>query len=285
MDVEFLGTAGATTTPRPGCFCRICVEARERGVPYARTGPSTFVHGPGVLFDTPEESSYQLARAEIREVQAAFYSHWHPDHVMGRRVWEGLNADWRSWPPRKTRTTPVYLPQQVAEDFRARLGSWEHLLFFAERGWIEIVELTDGETVAVGDTEIRPFRLAEDYVYAFVLERDGRRLLIAPDELNGWQPPADVRGVDLAVLPMGICELDALTGERRIPEEHPVLRFEATFPETLGIVDELDAGRVYLTHVEEIDGLSYDDLRELEAKLQADGKRVSFAHDTLRVPV
>ena len=285
MEVEFLGTAGATTTPRPGCFCRICVEARERGVPYARTGPSTFVHGPDVLFDTPEESAYQLSRAAIREVKGAFYSHWHPDHVMGRRVWEGLKAEWRQWPPPKTRTTPIYLPQQVAEDFRGRLGSMEHLAYFAERGWIEIVELADGDTVTVGDAEISPFRLAEDYVYAFVLERDGRRLLLAPDELNGWHPPPDVRGVDVAVLPMGICEFDALTGERRIPAEHPVLRLEATFPETLEIVDELDAGRVVLTHVEEIDGLSYDDLRKLEARLQAAGRPVSFAYDTLRVAV
>ncbi len=285
MEVEFLGTAGATTTPRPGCFCRICVEARERGVPYARTGPSTFVHGPDILFDTPEESAYQLARAGIREVKAAFYSHWHPDHVMGRRVWEGLNAEWRQWPRPKTRTTAVYLPEQVAEDFRARLGSWEHLEYFVERGWIEIVEVADGETVTAGDTRVRPFRLAEDYVYAFVLERDGRRLLIAPDELNGWHPPAEVRGVDLAVLPMGICEFHPLTGERRISAEHPVLRLEATFPETLEIVDELGADGVFLTHVEEIDGLSYDDLRELEARVRADGRRVTFAHDTLRVAV
>jgi phosphoribosyl 1,2-cyclic phosphate phosphodiesterase len=54
--VEILGSGGAVTIPRPGCGCRVCVEAREKGVPYARTGPSVFVHGPDVLIDTPEES-------------------------------------------------------------------------------------------------------------------------------------------------------------------------------------------------------------------------------------
>ena len=49
MRVEVLGSGGAVTIPRPGCSCRVCVEAREKGVPYSRTGPSVFVHGPDVL--------------------------------------------------------------------------------------------------------------------------------------------------------------------------------------------------------------------------------------------
>ena len=60
MRFEFLGTGGAVTTPRPTCSCPVCVEARERGVPYSRTGPSLFLHGWNVLFDTPEESKEQL---------------------------------------------------------------------------------------------------------------------------------------------------------------------------------------------------------------------------------
>ncbi len=99
MRIEFLGTGGATTTPRPGCQCRVCIEARERGVPYSRSGPAVFVHGPDVLIDTPEEIKDQLNRAGIEHIEAGLYSHWHPDHTMGRRVWEALNFDGRNWPP------------------------------------------------------------------------------------------------------------------------------------------------------------------------------------------
>ena len=63
--VEILGSGGAVTIPRPGCSCRVCVEAREKGVPYARTGPSVFVHGPDVLIDTPEEAKQQLNRSQV----------------------------------------------------------------------------------------------------------------------------------------------------------------------------------------------------------------------------
>lgn len=265
----------------------MCVEARAKGGRYARTGPSVFVHGPDVVFDTPEEAKLQLDRAELEHVAACFYSHWHPDHTMGRRVWETRNGDFRTWPVEAKRplVTDVYLPQQVAADHRTWLGGMAHLEFMRDRGWIRIHELVDGDTVELGGVTIRPFRLAEDYVYAFELTGGGRRALIAMDELNGWVPPPEVRGVDLAVLPMGICEHDPFTGERRIHRDHPILRFEATLDETLAIVDRLDAGRVVLGHVEEIDGLSYDDLLRLEERLRADGRPVTFAWDGLALDV
>jgi len=284
VKVEILGSGGATTTPRPGCSCRVCEQARERGGPYVRTGPSVFVHGPNVVFDTPEESKLQLERSQIGDIAACFYSHWHPDHTMGRRVWETRNGDFRTWPreAKRQRVTDVYLPQRVAEDFRTYLGGMAHLEFMQQRGWIRIRELRDGESVLVGGVEIRPFRLAEDYVYAFELIEGRRRLLLAMDELNGWEPPAEVRGMDLAVLPMGICEFDPFTGERRLHPDHPVLRFEATFAETLEIVDRLDAQRVVLSHVEEIDTLGYDELLRLPGVL---GRDLTFAYDGFAVEV
>lgn len=94
-----------------------------------------------------------------------------------------------------------------------------------------------------------------------------------------------MRGCDLAVLPMGICERDVFSGERRIHEEHPVLIYEATFEETLGIVDALAAGNVVLSHVEEMDCLSYDDLEMLAARLREEGRPVTFAYDGIMVEV
>jgi phosphoribosyl 1,2-cyclic phosphate phosphodiesterase len=83
---------------------------------------------------------------------------------VGRRVWETRNGDLRGWPPeaKRQRTTDVYLPEQVALDFRRYLGNWEHLEFMAGRGWVRVHVLADGETVDVGGVCVRPFRLAED---------------------------------------------------------------------------------------------------------------------------
>jgi phosphoribosyl 1,2-cyclic phosphate phosphodiesterase len=242
------------------------------------------VHGPNVVFDTPEEAKLQIDRAGLREIRACFYSHWHPDHTMGKRVWETRNGDFRTWPREAKRplVTDVYLPQQVAADFRRYLGGMEHLEFMQTRGWVRVHELVDGETIQLNGVEIRPFRLREDYVYAFELRRAGRRLLVAMDELNGWSPPSELKGIDLAVLPMGICEFDPFTGERLIHPDHPILRFEATFDETREMVRALEAKRVVLFHVEEIAGLSHDDLQRLAPSY---AHNVTFAWDGLAVDV
>jgi phosphoribosyl 1,2-cyclic phosphate phosphodiesterase len=284
MRIEFLGSGGAMTTPRPGCACRVCIEARERGVPYSRSGPALFIHGPDLLIDTPEEIKDQLNRAGIMRINAGLYSHWHPDHTMGRRVWESLNIDMRNWPP-SSNATDIYLPQQVAADFQTWLGLAEHFEFMARQGYVRVHELADGESIELDGVRITPFRLAADYVYAFLFEEDGHRVLIAPDELVGWQPPGFVHGVDLAILPMGVVEYDPFTGERKIRADHPILRIEATFAETLEMIEAIGATRTILTHIEEGDGLSYDDLGRLEQQLQPESRSLSFAYDGLRVDV
>jgi phosphoribosyl 1,2-cyclic phosphate phosphodiesterase len=286
LRVEFLGTAGAMPIPRPLCACRICTEARNKGLPYTRSSPSLFVHGPDVLIDTPGEVIDQLNRSAVNRIIACFYSHWHPDHTMGRHVFSTINADYRVWPKEPRGAIDVYLPQQVAADARDHLARWDHLKYLEERERvIRLHVLPDADELRIGDTTIRPLRLAQDFVYGFLFEKPQRPLLVVADEIDGRIPPPEARGVDLAVVPMGIAEFHPLTGERLIPEEHSVLKIEATFEETLEIVAAIDAKRVVMTHIEESDGLSYDDLLEVEQRVRERGINLSFAFDTLTVEV
>lgn len=229
-----------------------------------------------MLIDTPEEIKAELNRSRMKEINACFYSHWHPDHVMGLRIWEALNQSWVGGPLQ--RRTSIYLPRQVASDFRRYIGTWEHLAFFAEKGIVQLIEMTDGEVVTISNTQIHPFRLAEGYAYGFMFFGEGKRVLIVPDELRGWNPPSDALGADLAIVPMGTVEVNPITGERRIPETH-VWR-KATFDETLKIARSLKARQVIVTHIEESSGLSFDELKVLEKKLQNEGLNMTFAYDT-----
>lgn len=284
MKVEILGSGGSFTIPRPGCRCKVCREARKRGLPYSRTGPSLFVHGPDVLIDTPEESKEHLNRSQVRNIAGCFYSHWHGDHVMGRRVWWSLNYDFRHAIPQH-RTTTIYLPEQVAADFQANLGSWQHLSALEQQGLVKMVVLKEGAGIELSGVRITPFPLAENYVYGFLFEERNRRLVIVPDDMFQWRPDESLRGVDLAILPMGVAEFNPLTGRRRMSPGHPVLADEATFRDTLEVVRQLQAKAVVLTHIEEHDGLNYDDLERLASRLQADGLNVRFAFDTMEVKV
>jgi len=205
---------------------------------------------------------------------------------MGRHIFSTLNHGFPVLPHQPRRTTPLYLPQQVATDTRNFLGIWDHLTYLEQQERvIEIHELRDGETVEIGGVRIRPLRLAQDFVYAFLFDDGDKRLLVVMDEIDGWEPPEEAKGVDLAIVPMGISEFHPLTGERRIPKEHPVFGEEATFPQTLDIVGKLNAERVVMTHIEETDGLSHDDLVQLGERLQGEGLNLTFAFDTQIVEV
>jgi phosphoribosyl 1,2-cyclic phosphate phosphodiesterase len=141
-----------------------------------------------------------------------------------------------------------------------------------------------GEDFRLGDTIVHPVRLAEDYVDAFLLRQGERRALIA-GRAERLVATEDVQGVDVAVLPMGIAEFHPLTGDRLIHEDHRLLQLEATFDDTLEVVKRPDAGRVYLTHVEEMDQLGHDELGEVGDRLRRAGLPVEFAYDTLVVEV
>jgi phosphoribosyl 1,2-cyclic phosphate phosphodiesterase len=283
MKIEFLGTGGAFTTPRAGCFCAVCEEARQKGVPYSRTGPGVYIHDLGLLIDTSEQINFQLNRARIAHIDTCFYSHWHPDHTAGRRIWE-MNVDWRHW-PRQNNPTDIYLPAQVAVDFKRFLGLQENLAYMQNLGALTLHPLAEGEKVSLGNYQVTPFPVAETYVYAFLFEGKGKRVLIAPDELVGWQPPGFVHGVDLVILPMGIMEIDVWTGERRIPTDHPVLKTEATFRQTLTMLAQMQPKQAIMTHIEEPDSLSYDDYVRLEANMQHEGYPLRFAYDTMVVEI
>lgn len=283
LTVEVLGSGGAVRTPRPGCGCRLCRQARRLGVPWERTGPSLFLHGPDVLIDTPEESALQLNRAEIGPIAAGLYSHWHPDHTAGLRVYETRNWDFRNWPPRHL-STPIYLPANVARDFEVHLGLMEQLRYLEGKGLVSLHLLDRPLHLQGWRITARP--VAEEYVYLFLLEgdEDGRRVLIAMDELVGWTPPADLQGVDLAVLPTGVFEFDPESGRRRIPTGHPVLTHEATFRQTLQMVEALQPRRLLFLHIEEADQNSPQALERVAARLQSEkGWDVTFAYDGFKL--
>jgi phosphoribosyl 1,2-cyclic phosphate phosphodiesterase len=195
-----------------------------------------------------------------------------------------MNQDWTHWPP-KNQLTDVYLPGQVATDFRRFLGVWNHLFFHKNEGLIRLIELADGQSIALNGYVIRPFRLKQDFVYAFTVTYEHARVLIAPDELYGWDPADELTNRDLIVVPMGLMEYNPVTGQRNIPANHPVLKQEATYEQTLSMVRKIKPKRAVLTHIEEPDQVSIEELRTIEQQLRTKGLPISFAYDTMAIEV
>lgn len=282
MRIEILGSGGAVTVPRPGYHDRYNDEAREKGVPYQRRGPAVLIHDHNILFDTPEDINESLNRAGVDEVRACFYSHWHPDHVMGRRVFEQLNWDLRG---DSNRCTDVYVPDIVKQTMKKQLGMWNHLEYMESVGVVKLHVIALEESVRIDDLTITPMALAESYVFAYLVEQGASRTWIAMDELFGWSPGGEVANLDLAILPSGVCEFHPLNGERRIPADEPVLESEMRFERTLECIREMAPTQAVLIHLDEPDGVTYDDGLALSAKYQAEGLPVTFSWDGLILEV
>jgi len=286
MRLEVLGSGGSVTTPKPFCECESCAQARANGPEYSRFGPSVFVHGPDLLIDTPEEIVIQLNRSRIPRIAACLYSHWHPDHTAGRRLFE-YRMDWIGLPPHHG-CTKVILPETIASTFRMKMGIMDHLQLFVRRGLVDIQTIGDDEEITCNGYAIRPRQLAIDYVFGYEIRGDDKRILIVMDELKGWMPPKDVRAAeyDLVYLPIGALDVNPISGERLIAAEHPTLKGEQTIGETLQIMKQLNTASFLLSHVEEPDNITLMLAEDLADYLSAEtGRPVRVAYDTLIVDV
>lgn len=280
MKIEILGSGGATLTPRPFSQSQVSQIARAKGHPYTRMGPAYFIHDIELLIDTPEEIAIQIERSGIQRIKSAIYSHWHPDHTSGIRLWEANTRLW-TYPPERL-CTDIYLPAKVAADFQHWIGLEERLGYLEKTlKVVRRVVVGEGETFQCGDIIIQPILLSVGYVYAFLFYQADKIVLIAPDETFGWQPQ-DLPPLDLAIIPAGLFEFNPFTNERIIPDGHPILSEEATFENTLGMLERLKPKQTILAHIEEVNGLDYDDFIRLSDKLAAerpDLGPITFAYD------
>jgi phosphoribosyl 1,2-cyclic phosphate phosphodiesterase len=278
MEIVFLGSAGAETTPKVGCLCPVCQEARRKGGRFVRNGPSVLLTEASVLFDTPEDVDKSLEREGIHEVRHLVYTHWHPDHTGGRRVLEQLNMDWLDAKAR--RVTQVWLPSWVREDFRKRHGLEENLEYFERAGIARIHEVGEGEPFQLDGISVRPFKMPQPGLTAYILERESRRLVFALDDTKDWRPSIEFLEPDLLVLETGWFELDP-KGRVIVPPGHLIRNEEASFEETLGIIERINPRKAVLTHIEQLWARSYEDYLELEKKHHA--HKLQFAYDGLRI--
>jgi len=286
MRLEVLGSGGAVTTPKPFCQCETCSAARAGGTVDSRLGPSVFIHGPDILIDTPEEIFVQLNRSQVQQVSACIYSHWHPDHTAGKRVFE-MNKDWAGYPP-QNKITKVILTERVAETFSTFLGLKSHFDFLVEEELVDLTVVGNSEAFAIRDYSVEPIRLDQEYSFAFCISGVGKRVLIVMDELKSWIPSEVVRNTafDLVYLPIGIVDVNPVTGKRNIHPKHSILDTEQTIAETLEYLKVLDGKKFILSHVEEPDGVGFD-MGHLIGNYcsSVTGKNVVVAYDTYQCEI
>lgn len=268
MELTLLGSGGNFPTPMPTCDCRVCREAREKGVPYSRAGNATFVHDADALVDAPEAVWQMLNREKIPDVEYIFVSHHHSDHVRGLRVVQALGRDgypmddWeKSDPPTIVVSENTYELFERAHGVLAEYENW---------GVAEFEFLNDGETLALGGVDVTCFGWEIEpgegtLIFGFLFDDGESKTLVTPDETKFLDTARLPDDIDLWIRECGLFRAD--------PRGNPIFtddlwaeetKLEITFEETVEQVREVGAERTVLTEIEELFRRSHDDFRELE---------------------
>ncbi len=275
MKIKILGSGGCVSLPRPCCTCEICKEARQKGIPYARTGCSLFIEGPNVLIDTPEDINYALNNGNVNEVNYILYSHIDPDHTMGMRVLEQLRMDWlrNSIGIKNDNAITVATLPEILEDLKCqgtKFGS--ALSYYEECG---LARLCGTDTIRTDSLEIKIVSAnAENSVAIFVIIWDDKKVIYAPCDVKPF--PSNELFYDADILIIGNTIVgDVLKDGFLLEKDNPLRNELFVLEEIVEIKDKYRIGSVIITHLEEDWGKSYDDYLQLEKQL--DG--IQFAFD------
>ena len=268
--------------PKPLCQCEVCKEARIKGGPYVRTGPSSFLHDINLLIDTPAEIIGQLNRSDIRQVDYLIFTHLDPDHVEGFRVVEQITLDFRTWCAYPEKQICLLLPEQLSERLREIRSQYGPLIDFYEKsGFLRLLPFRD--KVQIEDVQITALPVDRgsqlSFVYAF--ECSERKVIYAPCDLKPFpEERIEVREADLLIIQPGIFETGLKHGFE-YPPDHISRITLYTFEQTMDLATRIQAKKIVFVHLEEYWNRSYDDYRALESKDQ----RIRFAYDGMQLTV
>ena len=282
MKWTILGSGGCMVIPKPLCRCRICREARKKGVPYARAGPSAFLHDINLLIDTPAEIISQLNRSSIRRINYLAFSHLDPDHVEGFRVVEQMALDFRTWRAYPQKRICLLLPEQLNEPLKELRSQYGPLVdFYQESDFLQLKLFHSKIRIGEVDITAIPVDRGSQLAFIYVFEKSGRRVVYAPCDIKPFPKHRDeVQHADLLIIQPGIFE-EGLKHGFKYPAGHISRKTLYTFEQTMELATDLQARKVVFVHLEEYWNRGYDDYCALEAK----DPRLCFAYDGMQLRV
>jgi len=255
MKAIMLGSGGVIPPPRIGCNCNICKEARDKGIPYSRTGPSFFLPDENLLFDCPEEIRIQLNREKIINIKNVILTHWHPDHTLGLRMLEQLNWDFVNKKP-VSNPIKVYISKFQMDMFK-KLSCGSFLEFYEKKGFIKIIYFDSHDMLEFGKIKVQPIIIDYTKGFYFVISDGKKKIVYAPCEYHKLKVDKTTKNVDVFISHNLFWE-DKSISPRKIPPTG-----EDSFEEMLVHAKEMNAKKIIITHIEETFKLGHDELNEV----------------------
>ncbi|CAN2042034.1 phosphoribosyl 1,2-cyclic phosphate phosphodiesterase [Candidatus Magnetomoraceae bacterium gMMP-15] len=287
MDFQILGSGGCTVIPKPLCQCRVCKEARKKGFPYKRTGPSAFLHDINLLIDTPAEIACQLNRTSIKSIDYLIFTHFDPDHVEGFRIVEQITLDFRTWQAYPEKKIYLILPRPLMSYLKQIQSVYGPLIdYYEKQGFVQCLPFdekikipdsgNDKEKIQITAIQIKH---NDQLSYIYVFDKKAKKIVYAPCDIKPF--PLDRKEVcnaDLFVVQPGIFETKLKHGFS-YPMDHISRTTLYTYEQTLALAAKIHAKRLVFVHLEEYWNRGFDQYAALEKDLN----NVEFAYDNMRI--
>ncbi len=280
MKWTILGSGGCAVIPKPLCQCKICRQARKKGIPYSRAGPATIFHDINLLIDTPAEIVSLLNRSDIRNVDYLMFSHLDPDHVEGLRVVEQIALDFRTWCAYQKRKICLLLPEELRKTIRSIRSQYGPLVdFYQKSGFIELNYFQNSTKIKGIKITSIPVVRGSQKAFVYIFENQGCKVVYASCDIRPFPlSKIDVQNPDILIIQPGIFE-KGLKHRFRYPVDHISRRTLYTFEQTMELASQLNARNTIFVHLEEYWNRSYDDYCMLEKQY----KGIRFAYDGMEV--
>ncbi|HBA04657.1 MAG TPA: MBL fold metallo-hydrolase [Clostridium sp.] len=274
MNFKIIGSGGCVALPKPLCCCRVCMEARKKGNPYARFGCSLYLEEAKLLVDTPEDIAQSLNYGEIKEIDRVLYSHMDPDHTLGMRVFEQLRLNWLNISQGIECDSPIEViaMKHVMEELNSICSKHGSYFDYYEKIRNLIKRHVVNDSIQIGEIKITLIKAESATV--FVFEEEEKKLIYAPCDVK----PFPVNGIfkDADVMIIGNTVIgDVLKGDFKLEEDNPLREELFVMDEIVELKNKYNIKKVIMTHLEEDWGKSYDDYLELEKQYED----ISFAYD------
>lgn len=286
MELTVLGSGGNSQIPMPTCECRICEEAREKGIPYERSGNSIFLHDENILIDCPETNWKALDREKVKQVDTILLTHYHGDHTLGLRMLQAFGGE---QPPVETFVgddlPKIIMNKSTYKRCVKSYGFFEQLV--EDMAELQVVE--DKEKLELGSIKLTNIESkmseTEDKgrISHFLFEKNNKKILISSDE-NKFLDLSRVPELDLWIKETGYFMKDP-EGNPLVTENAPetTLSHEIKFKESIEQIRNVNPEKTILTEIEELFRHSYDDLKEIEKEHEK--LNIEFAYDGMKIEV
>jgi len=283
MNFIITGSGGCSPIPKALCQCKVCIEARRKGFPYARCGCSLYLEDISLLIDTPEDINIALNNCDITSLDYIFYSHWHPDHTLGLRIIDQIQIEWLDLyenikPKNLIKVCATKSVMDQINGIRSPYGSfmdfYEHKMGSMQRQIVENSLKIDKIDITFLSVPLK------DAITIFVFESNGKKVVYAPCDCKNFLKKDIIQNCDLLIIGETFIG-DVLKNNVNIYPEHLLRNELYSIEDIVKLKEELKIKNVIITHIEEYYGKSFDDYRILEKKYE----NIKFAYDGMKIEI